>query len=278
MGEIDANDRTTPPLPWERDEPVLRVETPEQVEILLPLAPLGTRLLAALVDYTFLAVINVIAFVILLVLFLTGDAEGDIYGFLIAAASTVSFLFNIFYFVGFELRGEGQTPGKKLMGIRTVLTTGQGITPGASMIRNLARVVDTFPVLWLVPVLDESNRRLGDFAAGTLVVNLAPASKPPPRFSLGDSYAALSDKRFLLSGDLYSKLSEQDYNLLEFFFSESRKVTSPRKRNALARAIAGKYLRRLNLEAQAQAIAESPFRFLQELYLFLRDRYSRHGF
>ena len=189
-----------------------------------------------------------------------------------------NFLFNIFYFVGFELRGEGQTPGKKLMRIRTVLTTGQGVTPGASMIRNLARVVDNFPILWIVPVLDVSNRRLGDFAAGTLVVNLAPATRPLPRFALGDSYAALGDKRFLLTGELYSQLTGEDYNLLEFFFTESRKVTSQRKRNTLARAIAEKYLRRLELQPQAEAIIENPYRFLQELYLFLRDRYSKRGF
>jgi uncharacterized RDD family membrane protein YckC len=83
------------------------------------------------------------------------------------------FLIEWFYPVFFELRG-GATPGKKVMGLVVVHHDGTPVGPSASMIRNLLRVVDFLPVLYATGMasmlIDKDFRRLGDLAAGTLVV------------------------------------------------------------------------------------------------------------
>ena len=83
------------------------------------------------------------------------------------------FLIEWFYPVLFELQS-GATPGKKAMGIRVIQDTGTPVTPAASVIRNLLRAVDFMPMLYAFGLtsmlLDRQFRRLGDLAAGTLVV------------------------------------------------------------------------------------------------------------
>lgn len=85
------------------------------------------------------------------------------------------FLLEWFYPVLFEI-WRGATPGKRAMGLMVVQDDGTPVTPTASVIRNLLRVVDFLPLFYgagLVSTLvDRDFRRLGDLAAGTLVVHV----------------------------------------------------------------------------------------------------------
>lgn len=104
------------------------------------------------------------------------------------------FLLEWFYPVFFELL-RGATPGKRAMGLQVVQDDGAPVAPAASVIRNLLRVVDFLPLFYgagLVSTLvDRDFRRLGDLAAGTLVVHIESRSPrgeipryepvPPPR-------------------------------------------------------------------------------------------------
>jgi len=78
------------------------------------------------------------------------------------------------YPVVFELLPAGATPGKRAMGLRVVMDSGLPVTPAASVVRNLLRVADFMPVLYAFGVvcmgLRADFKRLGDLAAGTLVV------------------------------------------------------------------------------------------------------------
>lgn len=79
-----------------------------------------------------------------------------------------------FYPVVFEVRSHGQTPGKRLMGLRVVQENGTPVGWSASVLRNFLLVADFLPLLYLAGLVtmisDVSFRRLGDLAAGTLVV------------------------------------------------------------------------------------------------------------
>lgn len=90
------------------------------------------------------------------------------------------FLLEWFYPVFFEL-SRGATPGKRVMGLAVVHDDGTPVGPAASVIRNLLRVVDFLPVFYgagLVSALvDREFRRLGDLAAGTLVVHAKPTMR-----------------------------------------------------------------------------------------------------
>jgi uncharacterized RDD family membrane protein YckC len=83
------------------------------------------------------------------------------------------FLIEWFYPVAFEIH-TGATPGKKAMGLQVIQDNGTPVSPAASIIRNLLRAVDFMPMLYgfglLSMLLDRDFRRLGDLAAGTLVV------------------------------------------------------------------------------------------------------------
>ncbi len=85
----------------------------------------------------------------------------------------VFFLIEWFYPVFFELR-QGATPGKKAMGLEVIHDNGTPVAWSASLIRNLLRAADFLPLLYatglLSMLLSRNFQRLGDLAAGTLVV------------------------------------------------------------------------------------------------------------
>jgi uncharacterized RDD family membrane protein YckC len=153
------------------------VDTPEGIELELRVAGPVARSLAYAVDLLLSTVLLLAGSLLLVAL---GPAGTGLY--LILA-------FAIYWFlpVIFEIRADGQTPGKRLMGLRVVDRDGRPVTAGASITRNLLRVVDFLPFFWLTGLLamgiDRSFRRLGDLAAGTLVVYAAPEAAV--RFEIG---------------------------------------------------------------------------------------------
>lgn len=94
------------------------------------------------------------------------------------------FLFVIewLYPVLFEVFSRGQTPGKKLLKISVIKDDLSPVTLGASMVRNLLRTVDFLPLFYLVGLVtmlsNQRFQRLGDLAAGTLVISVAESTKP----------------------------------------------------------------------------------------------------
>jgi hypothetical protein len=80
-----------------------------------------------------------------------------------------------FYPIVFELSRWGATPGKRAFGLRVVMDTGLPVTPAASITRNLLRVADFLPLAYAFGIvtllLNRECKRLGDLAAGTLVVH-----------------------------------------------------------------------------------------------------------
>ncbi len=141
------------------------IETPEGIDLALcPAGPIP-RALAYLVDFLLRAAILVALF--FLPPWDRGIGEA---GMLIAY-----FLLEWFYPVVFEVYRGGMTPGKKSLGIHVINDDGTPVGWGASLIRNLLRVVDLLPFAYvggLVSMLVARNfKRLGDLAAGTLVVH-----------------------------------------------------------------------------------------------------------
>jgi uncharacterized RDD family membrane protein YckC len=145
----------------------LRIATPEGVSLELPLAGLGSRFVALLVD-TFL---QGLAFALLILALVVADAGG------FAAAAVVAlavFALLFAYPVAFELGAAGRTPGKRWSSLRVVCDDGSPVTFRSSALRNVLRLVDILPGLYLVGAIaifaTGKNQRLGDLAAGTLVV------------------------------------------------------------------------------------------------------------
>ncbi len=155
------------PVPSEAD----RIETPERVDLAVDLAGPGSRGLAVLVDSLILAGAVLVLALILLPLLAVNASLVLIIG--IAVAFAMQWL----YFALFEGLRDGQTPGKRALGLRVRKTGGYPIGWSEALIRNFLRIVDSFlgyGVGLLVIMLTERNQRLGDLAAGTVVVRERP--------------------------------------------------------------------------------------------------------
>lgn len=169
----------------------LEVRTPESIAFHYELAGLGSRFLALMVDQAIQVLVLV---AILAALVLAGMRElaarhgapsvTDKVTVSIAGAILIAIVFAVLfgYFIVFEAAWNGQTPGKRLLGLRVVRDGGYPLDFGASLIRNLIRVGEWifgyYVIAAISAVLSPENKRLGDLAAGTIVVRDARLAAP----------------------------------------------------------------------------------------------------
>ncbi|MCL5104287.1 MAG: RDD family protein [Armatimonadetes bacterium] len=150
----------------------ITVITPENVRIEYELAGAASRAGAAIIDLTIqgLALTGVILARGQLVKhdWWPGASWAD------AALGVIMFLVWYGYYVYFETVWNGQTPGKRYSRLRAIREGGLPIDISCAATRNLVRVIDFLPVFYLlgiiVVIFSGRNKRLGDIAAGTLVV------------------------------------------------------------------------------------------------------------
>lgn len=158
----------------------LEVETPEHVVIDYEIAGLGSRSLAAIIDTA------IIAGLIVALLLTTAQAGPWLGRALLPLVGLALFALLWGYFALFEGFRDGQTPGKRWMGIRVIRDTGHPVPLREAAARNLLRIVDFLPPPYLLGILciafHPRGKRLGDLVAGTVVVRdqavLAPVAVP----------------------------------------------------------------------------------------------------
>jgi uncharacterized RDD family membrane protein YckC len=152
----------------------LTIETPEQVHLEFILAGIGSRFMATLLDMVIQALLYLVLFVVLII-FSANPFTRKFPMWVEAVFILISFCIYWGYYAIFEIVWKGQTPGKRLAGIRVIKDSGRAISPFEAIARNLLRAVDWLPSLYAIGVvtmlLNPKSRRLGDFVAGTLVVH-----------------------------------------------------------------------------------------------------------
>jgi uncharacterized RDD family membrane protein YckC len=151
------------------------VATPENVSFTYDIAGIGSRFMAALVDVLIYFVMAVaLALIFSQVVQRIEEADPTLASTLTAIYFVVSFALYWVYYIVFELVWGGQSPGKRLVKLRVVRLDGTPASAVQIIIRNVGRLVDIFPGFYAVGLtvmfLNDQSRRLGDFAAGTLVV------------------------------------------------------------------------------------------------------------
>jgi uncharacterized RDD family membrane protein YckC len=138
-------------------------------------------------------------------------------GFLLIFLFAVEWLYPVL----FELLMRGQTPGKKVLGIAVVNDDLSPVTLGTSLVRNLLRTVDFLPLLYLGAVITMlSNRRfqrLGDLAAGTLVISSTRAAQAAVVVDVEPLAPAI-------------QLSRSEQTTLVEFLQRSSQISQPRQR------------------------------------------------
>ncbi|NJN15230.1 MAG: RDD family protein [Oscillochloris sp.] len=235
------------------DEDRYLVETPEIVSVAYQVAGLGSRCLAAVVDTLLILILQVILGAALAWIASAAgaiDASGDL---VLALWAIASFAALWGYYLLFELIWNGQSPGKRWLGLRVVREGGRPITFTASAIRNLIRPIDFLPILYGIGSVaifaDRRGRRLGDLAAGSLVVReAAPLTLDSLTATVApvDVAPRLSDAPPAPLLPNLDRLSRAEYDLVQDFLRR-RAAMDTRFRPQLAEQLAAKLRMRLEL-------------------------------
>jgi uncharacterized RDD family membrane protein YckC len=204
----------------------VRIATPEGVDVELTLAGIGSRFIAAILDFM-LQVTFIVA--VAVVLDQTGrlEEEADAVG---AAIFAIAFFLTFFFYdVLFEVRSRGRTPGKRWTGLRVVRTGGRPVTFVPSCIRNVLRLVDILPALYAIGMLfiffTKRNQRLGDVAAGTLVVRDRPGGPREPQRASVARAPAVGDAAWDVSA-----VSVQDLGTVRQFLDRRADLSADSRR------------------------------------------------
>lgn len=256
-------------------DPLNVIETPENVELEQPLAGIGSRFLAGLLDHLIIvALFAVLAFVAALAFFHTfaflSDPVGVIGVWLLAVIAIVYFVIYWGYFVIFELWTNGQSPGKRALKVRVVKQSGQPIAFIDVAIRNILRAVDWiggYAVGGICMFIGRRLQRLGDLAAGTVVVSEEVRD-----------YSARSDKPVKAQWDQEATaellrstgLTPLEYRLLHSYWMRSLQLTPEARLRVLPRVLAPVLARTgQTLPDMSLATMEA---FVRDLMIKARDR------
>jgi uncharacterized RDD family membrane protein YckC len=237
-----------------RDSLIIR--TPEGIEFGLPLAGPFSRMLALAVDLAVVAMFSSVVEKLVAPLAAFGQ---DVAG---AIQIVVYFAISVLYGIVAEWFWRGQTVGKRLLGLRVVDARGLRLESSQIVVRNLMRVLDALPALYLVGgiacVLSRHRQRLGDLAAGTVVVRTSVAPQPDLNQLLGGKYNSLAESRHL-AARLRQKVSPEVANLaLEALVR--RNQLDPAARLALFRDLAAHFRSLAPYPAEiVEQIADEPY-------------------
>jgi uncharacterized RDD family membrane protein YckC len=166
----------------------LKIDTPEQIALEMPIAGIGSRFLALAIDTVAQILLYALTAALILIAGLLNLLRNVNFASPWFLAATLLAFFCIYwgYFATFEIAWHGQTPGKRTAGIRVIRDSGRPLDATAAVLRNIMRAIDFLPSLYGVGVIcmlvNRQSRRVGDFVAGTVVVHDRPAASLEPRW------------------------------------------------------------------------------------------------
>ncbi len=244
----------------------LKIDTPEQIALELPLAGIGSRFLAMAIDTLIQFGLYLVAGIVFFLILGLGASVLWYVPSTMGPAIGVFILFAIYwgYFAIFEIIWKGQTPGKRFAGIRVIKESGRPINAFEAIGRNLMRAVDGLPGIYGVGLacmmLNKQSRRLGDFVAGTVVVHEKPTDEVRPTWNT----AAESESGSSGMG----QVTAEELVLIETYLSR-RFELDPEVRLRTAIQIADRIKAKTGLQPQAHQHVDD---FLEEAARKVRDR------
>src|SRR5579863_1304706 len=252
----------------------LRIDTPEQIALELPLAGIGSRFLALTIDTLIQSVVYLITAFVFMLMVPLGLSVFNFVPRLVGPAMAVFILFAVYwgYFAFFEAIWKGQTPGKRYAGIRVIKDSGRPINAFEAIGRNLMRAVDILPGVYGVGVvcmmLNRHSRRLGDFVAGTVVVHEKDAEDVRPSWSTGDNLStAPASHNDTASVPGLARLTPEELVLIETYLHRRWDFDKYVRLNT-AIQIADRIKAKTGMQAQPHQHVDD---FLQEVARKIRD-------
>ena len=238
----------------------IRLRTPESVELEFPLAGIGSRAYALLVDYTLITIAMVAVILVgLLFSFQTlAYASQDTFGFTRSLSKWILSivllgLFAIFvgYFVFFETLWQGQTPGKRMAQIRVIREDGRPIGLPQATLRALLRVFDDILlglVGFLFIVQGRQEKRLGDWVAGTVVIQELRLRKDKDTIIIPDEPKANQVADVMLETANFNLVTPDDFAVIREYLNR-RSRFSVKAWETVSLRLAQQLKARLDLEA-----------------------------
>ena len=246
------------------------IETPELVTFSYTIAGVGSRVAAALIDYLlclvlFIALLITLAFVGANRLVSFGGTSSEAWALAIVVLGQFFILWG--YYVLWEGLADGQTPGKRYMRLRVVSDGGYSVSFAGSAIRNLVRILDMQPLFTYGVgigsiVLTKQGKRLGDLAAGTLVVREQVVRATGDGRRATEELRRSTDAQPVAAAVRHARLNDDEYAVLERFI-ERRESLDPARRAILATRLVERFASALSGHP---AVAGGPSDQLFELY------------
>lgn len=253
--------------------------TAEGVDLRQDLAGAGSRALAAAFDLTILVALLL---VVLLTLTLTASLDGTgAGGFLLGLVFGGMLLFLVAYWTVFELLWGGQTPGKRMLRLQVRSLDGGPVQPLQVLLRNAFVLLDLFlfmplPLGFLLAAATPLSQRLGDLAAGTMVVRL-PRERPALREPWpGERWSALQTRVLPLSPALAARFTRADTAYLRNLLARCEPVVLSELEPAVRRKLYVEAAREFGARVGVERFEDARV-VLRELYLFLREMQPGQG-
>ena len=256
----------------------LSIETPELVALEFPLAGIGSRFIAVIVDYGIQSAAY-ITLILAMLLFLPSMHRFQAISakWITALLILIPFLLHWGYFTLFEGLWRGQTPGKRVAKIRVIQQSGRAITMFESLARNFVRAIDFLPASYVVGTISifttSRNQRLGDLVAGTLVVHegedhpQATITRHNRMFTPVVANAAHAPRSLTMPADALNRLGAPDLEAIEAFLA--RRLDIPLEvRQSLATRLMGSTAERMHVPTPTDVHPET---FLEEVVYGVRS-------
>jgi uncharacterized RDD family membrane protein YckC len=217
---------------------IYKVVTPENIELNYEIAGIGSRFLAIAIDTLIQGLLIIGVFSVLNMLKLnTLLSTVANWTTSITGAFLMGLLFMILigYYIILETVMNGQTVGKKLVNIRVRIEGGYAPTFWVILLRNVIRMVDFLPFFYgfglIVMFFNEKTKRLGDYAAGTIVVKELPRREIKGFLegltsSIAVEQSMLIDERYPWLHSVLPRITQQDYLLMKSLHKRRQDLTN----------------------------------------------------
>jgi uncharacterized RDD family membrane protein YckC len=206
----------------------IKINTPENTQIEFELAGIGNRFAAMLLDYFIIGLLTLLVYIVMGTIFiLFEDIMSQLSNYIISILMVAIFFLNFNgYFIIFEYLWKGQTPGKRLLGIRVIRDNGQPVGFLEVFIRNILRVIDILLGPYFV-LFSKKEKRLGDYAIGTIVIKEKEVSVPIVDTDIPDDFNAdipniskITPKDFTLIGNFLKRKDDFEHFARENLINE----------------------------------------------------------
>lgn len=219
------------------------LKTAENVPLRYDIATVGSRSAAFFIDFI---IIIIISLGLEAVIYVSERMGWDIlssyfFAFSYIIVATLSWA----YFVVNEMIFNGSSIGKRILNLRVIKEDGSPIDLVDSLTRNFIRYVDLFPGTWLVGfvtmMLNDKSKRLGDYAAGTVVVRTRAVSLD--KLELAET----SYDDVVKTNPRLSLITPEEYQVMRDYLTQQHRIPLD-KSYVLARKLAVRMAEKLGIE------------------------------